>query len=146
MGTCKDFFSSTLKKEETFSRIFSLATRVQETAFTKWGTIAWKTESGKIFFFRMNRVNKIFSFDLVMMGSEEDCAKVHVNIEIINPETKKLFFMSTFNPRPITTTNSEELCLLVKQGIISKNWHYNQTEKAYDFTVSVQVLSYQLPL
>ena len=87
----------------------------------------------------MHRINKTLSFDAVMMGSEEDCKDVQVEIGMKNPETKKVFFQSTFNPRPITSSNSDELCLAVKQAIITRFGQYHHTEKAFHYRLSVKV-------
>jgi len=143
--TCEDFPSITVKTNkgthDYFSEVYTLEeTALQESELIDWGSKALKSESGKLFFFRMNKVKKIFSVDVVMMGRQEECDNVQVEIGFMNPETEKVFFKSTFNPRPITTTNSEELCLTVKQALISKYWHYNQTEKSYDFDVSIEIL------
>jgi len=138
--TCKGCLSPVNTNTESLIQMYTLSeTILQDPSPITWGTMAGKSEAGKDFFFRMRRVNQIFSMEVVMLGNEEECEKAEVEIRIMNPETNKVFFKSMFNPRPITTTNSEEICLTVTQATLSKFWQHRQTTKDYRFKVSVRL-------
>merc|ERR1712129_181619 len=141
---CKGCLSC-LSHDDFHSQVYTvtepmLQDPAQDLQLMEWPSILGKSKSGKNFFFRMNRVNQIISMEVVMLGSEEECEKVEVEIQIMNPETNKVFFKSMFNPRPITTTNSREMCVAVKQASSgSKFWQQRQTTKDFRFKVSVRL-------
>jgi len=107
--------------------------------------VTWKTtkirllESGEMFFFRINKINNIFSMEVVMLGSEEECRQHKAEVSAVNPDTKEVVIKSIFNPRPISATNSEDLCLSVKQTSLSKFWRHDQEAKKYLVSICVQI-------
>ena len=104
----------------------------------------FKCAAGKTFFLRINKCNKILSIEVVMVGSEEECRQVRVEVGVLGSESrpwsKDKPFKATFSPRPISATNSEGLCLMVKQSSLGQICKYDKA-CLVQFCVTVKVHS-----
>ena len=131
--TCKDisigFTQSCLSEEQ-----------VQDRFEMKWNSKMFEDVDGATFFLQIMKEDNIFSMDVVMLGSKEQCEGLNVEVSFTNPVTKEEFHKSTFSPRPITDTNdTEDASLIIRQSTIAKGWHFNQEIKEYEFVVTAKV-------
>ena len=95
---------------------------------------------GDTFFLQIRKKENIFSVDVVMLGSKEQCEGLAAEVTFTNPVTRREFFKSTFSPRPITTTNdTEDASLIIKQRTVAKGWNINRENKYYEFNVTAKV-------
>lgn len=125
------------------SRGFGVKTLTQEEkqdTDVKWVSEMFSDVNGATFFLQTNKEDNIFSMDVVMLGSKEQCEGLNVEVSFTNPVTKEEFHKSTFSPRPITDTNdTEDASLIIRQSTIAKGWHFNQEIKEYEFVVTAKV-------
>ena len=65
--------------------------------------VSWKTEillgQGVVFFVRLSRKGGIFTIDVVMKGSKEECEEFRVKASIVDAVSRKSMFKATFQPR-----------------------------------------------
>ena len=106
----------------------------------QWATKMFNDVAGDTFFLQIQKEENIFSVDVVMLGSKEQCEGLAAEVSFTNPVTRREFFKSTFSPRPITTTNdTEDASLIIKQRTVAKGWNINRETKDYKFKVSAKV-------
>ena len=105
-----------------------------------WDSQMFNDVEGDTFFLRMQKEENIFSVDVVMLGSKEQCEGLAAEVSFTNPVTRREFFKSTFSPRPITATNdTEDASLIIKQRTVAKGWNFNRETKHYEFKVTAKV-------
>ena len=77
-----------------------------------------------------------------MKGSQEDCEDYMVEASIVNAETRKPVFKSSFQPRPLTDQNEPIYCLSVPGRGLSKAWKYVEYggQHAYSILCSVKIV------
>ena len=88
------------------------------------GPLAWKTDlihfEDQLFFSRVTRNNGMYSFDFLMLNSEEECQNYTVEASMMDFKNGKCVFKATFTPRPIVKVNQAGYCLRVPQEEMSK--------------------------
>ena len=106
---------------------------------TIWSTDVLQLSGSFFFFVRSARREGIFTVDVVMKGSEEECKDFMVEASILNVESGKSMFKATFEPRPLTDQNEAIFCLSVPESGVSKAWKYDESAKVYqiDFFVTI---------
>ena len=116
-----------------------LSGRISARSNTTWPTEILKLMGEFFFFVRPARRAGIFTVDVVMKGSEEECQDFMVEAEILNVESRESVFKATFQPRPLTDQNEAIFCLSVPERGVSKAWKYEESEKEYriDFLVKI---------
>ena len=118
---------------------------VKEASVENLGLVSWKSQmfkanGGQVFFLRRSKTNNLYSMEVVMLGSEEECEQFTMEVAVMNPITKKVAIQACFQPRPILATNeTEHTCLTFKQGSLAKVWWHNQEDKVFQFNVSVKI-------
>ena len=96
---------------------------------------------GEFFFFvRPARRAGIFTVDVVMKGSEEECQDFMVEAEILNVESRESVFKATFQPRPLTDQNEAIFCLSVPERGVSEAWKYEESKKVYRVAFQVKIV------
>ena len=100
----------------------------------------YRADSGGVFFLRTSRENKVFSLEVVMLGTQEKCKKYTIVVSIKNLDTKEEAFQAHFTPRPISDTNvTSHFCLTFKQDSLSDVWRFNRENKKFEFLVSAEI-------
>jgi len=114
-----------------------LSERISARSNTTCPTEILKLMGEFFFFVRPARRAGIFTVDVVMKGSEEECKDFMVEASILNVESRESVFKAIFQPRPLTGQNEAIFCLSVPERGISKAWKYEESEKVYrvDFLV-----------
>ena len=86
----------------------------------------------------------IFTVDVVMKGSEQECKDFMVEASILNVESGESMFKAIFQPRPLTDQNEAIFCLSVPERGISKGWKYEESKKlklkVYRFAFLVKIV------
>jgi len=114
--------------------------QAQDASEIKWNSAMFNDFDGATFFLQILKEDNIFSMDVVMLGSKEQCKGLKAKVSITNPVTKEEFHMSTFSPRPITDTNdTEDASLIIRHSTIAKGWHFNQETKQFEFEVKAKI-------
>ena len=80
-----------------------------------WDTIVIVNMLGT-FFVRAEKDNSLFTVEVVMQGTEEDCAKVNAEISVKDTSSGKSAFNCSNHPRPLGKDNMKEFCLSVTQA------------------------------
>ena len=113
---------------------------IRYMGFTAWATEMFNDVEGNTFFLRIQKEENIFSVDVVMLGSKEQCEGLAAEVSFTNPVTRREFFKSTFSPRPITTTNdTKDAPLIIEQRTVAKGCNINRETKDYEFKVTAKV-------
>ena len=119
---------------------------MDEEEMLDMGLIVWNARmfndvEGETFFLQIQKEENIFSVDVVMLGSKEQCEGLAAEVSFTNPVTRREFFKSTFSPRPITATNdTEDASLIIKQRTVAKGCNIEHYEfKHYEFKVTAKV-------
>ena len=92
------------------------------------------------FFVRSAREVGVYKVDVLMTGSQEDCEDYMVEASILNAETRKPVFKSSFQPRPLTDQNEAIFCLSAPERGLSKAWKYDENWEGYAITCSVKIV------
>ena len=104
-----------------------------------WDTIVIGNPLG-FFFVRTEKVNSLFTVEVVMEGTEEECEKVNVEIAIKDPNSKgKPSFSCRHHPRPMGKENNKEFCLSVTQAALAKTWCHNKDRNRIVFFVDIKI-------
>ena len=103
------------------------------------GSLRYQTTTikahGKTFFCKMKRdEDRIYFWELVMLGSEEECKGFRASLAILE-ENDKVFAGSVFHPRPISQKGWEKMGLYVPE----KNLASRTTENIYWFRIKISV-------
>ena len=106
----------------------------------RWETKILESEEGLFFFVRSSWKEGRFEVDVLMKGSQEDCVDFMVEVSILNVETRKPVFKSSFQPRPLTDKNEATYCLSVPERGLSEAWKYNQKKGKYITLCSVKIV------
>ena len=115
---------------------------VDKFAMQAWRSPMFEADgpAGKIFFLRVQKVNSMFSLEVVMLGTQEECEEYTMEVSVINPDTETVAIKASFKPRPIVATNdTDDFSLTFKQVSLAKMLKYNKERKRLDFIVSVQI-------
>ena len=146
MAFCKmEEHASTCSEISRGSRGFTVIMTEEESRRPPREVPCWRPRmfndvEGDTFFLRIQKEGNIFSVDVVMLGSKEQCEELAAEVTFTNPVTRREFFKSTFSPRPITTTNdTEDASLIIKQRTVAKGWNFNRETKHYGFEVTAKV-------
>ena len=94
----------------------------------------------RFFFVRPAVTAGIFTVDVVMKGSEEECKDFMVEASILNVESRESVFKATFQPRPLTDQNEAIFCLSVPERGVSKAWKYEESKKVYRVAFLVKIV------
>jgi len=105
----------------------------------KWSSQVMKTKDGEVFFLRMNRIDDVFSLEVVMLGNEEECKRFSVEASIIDAITEEVACKSVFHPRPISSSNNTEICLNIKQAGFAKICKLDKVRKCYQFNIFIKI-------
>ena len=137
---CPDYTAAVVQDEGTgVSLKRSMAKRrVENQESVKWGTQVVKQE-GQIFFGRLMREGNMFTLDVAMKASEEDCEAYLVEASMMDVQTGKLMFKSIFPPRPLVKENNPGFCLVVPQKAMAKVWKLNENEEKYSFIHHIKI-------
>ena len=77
---------------------------------------------GKLFFFRAFMTNGIFTVDVVMKGSLEECEEFRIEAAVLDPNSGDDFDdkKASFQPRPLKEDNKPGFCLTVPFNSMSE--------------------------
>ena len=105
-----------------------------------WDTIVIQNMLGT-FFVRVEKDNSLFTVEVVMKGTEEECQKVNAEIAIQDPNSGggKSTFNCSHHPRPMGKENTKEFCLSVTQAALSKTWSHNKDLNRIVFFVDIKI-------
>jgi len=109
---------------------------VDKFAMQAWRSPMFEADgpAGKIFFLRVQKVNSMFSLEVVMLGTQEECEEYTMEVSVINPDTETVAIKASFKPRPIVATNdTDDFSLTFKQVSLAKMLKYNKERKRLDF-------------
>jgi len=105
--------------------------------------MSWKTKilfgQGIVCFVRPSRRGGIFTIDVVMKGSKEECEEFRVKASIHDAVSRKSKFKATFQPRPLSNQNEAVYCLSVSEKAVSQVWKHNVLKKQYEIKFRVKV-------
>ena len=104
----------------------------------KWKTIVIQNILGT-FFVRAEKDNRLFTVEVVMKGTEEDCAKVNVEMAVKDAFSGKFAFNCSHHPRPLGKENTNEFCLSVAQAALAKTWAHNKELKMIEFFLNINI-------
>ncbi len=79
----------------------------------------------------MRRLNKEYSVEVVMLGSQEECKRFNVEISILDSSAKQVF--------PINQDEWGDFSLTVKEPALAKIWKHDSENKEYVFKVKVHI-------
>jgi len=103
-------------------------------------SVMFKADAGAVFFLRTKRSNKVFTLEVVMLGTQEECENYTVAVSIKKPDTKKTVFQAHFTPRSIINTNvTSNFCLTFDQESLSHVWRLNKENMNMVFLVSAEI-------
>jgi len=95
---------------------------------SSWST--WVLEfDGKMFFFRMRKLNNLCSMEVVLLGTQIETEKYYAEISVFNPKAKFKSTKSCFEPRPISQDEWGIGCFTVTESVLAKLWSYNAEER-----------------
>ena len=104
--------------------------------------LTWPTSrreyDSRLFFLKMRKLSNIYSVEMVMHGSQEDCVKYNAEISILD-SSSKVVFRSSYHPNPINTEQWGDVGLCVLEKALAKIWRYNLQTKQYEFNLSVDI-------
>ena len=103
-----------------------------------WDTIVMQNQLGT-FFVRAEKVNGLFTVEVVMKGTEEDCAMVFAEIAVKDVSSGKSTFNCNHHPRPLSKENTKEFCLSVTQAALAKTWQHNKDLRRIVFFVDIKI-------
>jgi len=105
-----------------------------------WSTLCFEAES-KTFFVRMDKTDGIFSIEVAMKGSKDECEQYMAEVAVLNMNSDDALpiFKSQYHPRPIGKDNLKEFTLSFSQTAISKVWKFNQMTRRFFFDISVKI-------
>ena len=104
-----------------------------------WDTIVIQHMLGT-FFVRAEKDNSLFTIEVVMKGTEEDCQEVNAEITIKDPNSGgKSIFSCSHHPRPMGKENTKEFCLSVTQTALAKTWSHNKVLNRIVFFVDIKI-------
>ena len=103
-----------------------------------WDTIVIVNMLGT-FFVRAEKDNSLFTVEVVMQGTEEECAKVNAEIAVKDASSGKSAFNCSNHPRPLDKDNMKEFCLSVTQAALAKTWVHNKDTKRIVFFVDIKI-------
>jgi len=103
-----------------------------------WDTIVIVNMLGT-FFVRTEKDHSLFTVEVVMQGTEEDCAKVKAEIAVKDASSGKSAFNCSNHPRPLGKDNMKEFCLSVTQSALAKTWAHNKDTKRIVFFVDIKI-------
>jgi len=108
----------------------------------RWETKILESGEGWFFFVRSSRKKGRYEVDVLMKGSQEDCEVFMVEASILNVDTRKPVFKSSFQPRPLTDGDQDEAiyCLSVPEKGLSKAWKYSQIRGKFTILYSVRIV------
>jgi len=126
-------------------KVAVLETHIKVKNVGRWNELRYKTavfefEEGRLFFVKSTRKEGIYKVDVVMKGSQEDCEDFVAEASILNSETGKPVFKSSFQPRSLTDQNEAVFCLSVPVGALSKAWKYDENAREYLIDSSVKIV------
>ena len=102
--------------------------------------LTWPTRPlmahGKLFFMKTKRENKIYTFETIMLGTEEDCKEYLSCITILDKDSKT-FTTNTCAPRPISLEKWWDMGLMLSQKALAKIW--TPEEEGYGFKIKLSI-------
>jgi len=140
--TCPGF-SCPLKQVDGEGVLIANSLRVHQVGSQKrvsWLTQILEFEEGWFFFVKSTRKEGRYEVDVLMKGSQEDCKKFMAEVSILNAETEKPEYKSSFKPRPLTDQNEAIYCLSVPEKGLSGAWKYDQDVGKYIILYSVKIV------
>ena len=88
----------------------------------------------------MKKSDNLFSLEIVMVGSQEECEDYTAEISFMDPKSKPVLSFS-FPPRPISMEDWGDTCLTVTEKSLASIWRYSHEEKASYIEVAVNIYS-----
>ena len=89
---------------------------------------------GKVFFCKMKKDEDLFFWEMVMLGSEEECKGYRATLTILE-NNDQVFAMAGFRPRPISQMGWAKMGLYVPKT----NLAWSETENFYTFKMKISV-------
>ena len=105
-----------------------------------YGTdILLKRKSGQVFYFKSESIaGGIHRFEIVTEGSEEECKKIKVQIDIRDSTNQPLFTFTT-HPRPLSMDPWGDFGLLVPGASLAKIGQQSPTPNGFYYKVGIQI-------
>lgn len=88
---------------------------------------------------RAEKYNVLFTVEAVMKGTEEDCAKVNIEMAVKDVFSGKSAFKCSHHPRPLGKENKKEFCLSVTQAALAKTWAHNKELEMIGCLVRIKI-------
>ena len=97
---------------------------------------------GKLFFCRVFSENGIFTVDVVMKGSLEECKEFRIEAAILDPNADEVepAVKTSFQPRPLKEDNKPGFCLMVPFNLMSEVGKYNAVDDKVNIVVEIKVV------
>ena len=112
-------------EEENLSRTHRMTRRYMEFD----DTLFWHTDSllahGNLFFMKEKRENKIYWFETIMLGTEEEC-KDYLSSTTVLDEDFQTFATYTCHPRPISLEKWGDMGLTLSENALARIWMHLQ--------------------
>ena len=90
-----------------------------------------------LFFFKIRKFNHIYSLEIVMLGSQEECEQYSVEISILDSKANPVI-LSRFPPRPLSLEQLGSDCLTVTEKALARVWTCSQdNRKRFQVTVNI---------
>ena len=107
--------------------------------------LVWATNTtefdGKLFFCRKFMENGIFTVDVVMNGSLEECKEFLIEVALLDANSEEVTAVKTsFPPRPLKEDNEPEFCLTVPFKLMSKVCKFNAEDDVFDMEILLKVV------
>jgi hypothetical protein len=105
-------------------------------------SLSWKSyclEFNDETFFLKIKKNKIFTLELVLLGTQQEANKYFAEISIYDFKNKIKSVKSCFETRPIDQDQWGSACFTVTESVLAKLWNYNAETKGFEFSVKVQI-------
>ena len=134
LSSCPNKFLKKIGKLETIGLPIE---HLGKTFELTWPTSQREYDS-RLFFLKMRKLSNIYSVEMVMHGSQEDCVKYNAEISILD-SSSKVVFRSSYHPNPINTEQWGDVGLCVPEKALAKIWRYNAQTKQYEFNLSVDI-------
>ena len=113
--------------------------------------LCWTTEltryEGKLFFCRAFMNNGIFTVDVAMKGSLEECKEFRIEAAILDPnepvfnaDEVEPVVKASFRPRPLKEDNEPGFCLMVPFNLMSEVGKINADDGEVDIEGTIKVI------
>ena len=123
-------------------QIFSRGVTKDEKVGTPhvYGTdILLKRKTGQVFYFKSEIVaGNMHRFEIVTEGTEEECKKTKVHIDIRDSADQPILTLTT-HPRPLSMDHWGDFCLWIPETSLAKIWKQGAAPKEFYYKVGIQI-------